>query len=92
MYDTLRKYDPDHLLLRITRQEAERGLVDFGRIEDMLARAGTRLDLCALPRPSPFAAPLLLEPGRIGVEGRGRADLVAEASARLMAEAGLDGL
>ena len=92
LYDTLRKYDPDHLLLRITRQEAERGLVDFGRIEDMLTRAGPRLDLCALPRPSPFAAPLLLEPGRIGVEGRGRADLVAEAAARLMAEAGLDGL
>jgi ATP-dependent Lhr-like helicase len=92
LYDTLRKYDPDHLLLRITRAEAERGLVDFGRIEAMLARVGGRIDLCALPRPSPFAAPLLLEPGRIGVEGRGRADLVAEAAARLMAEAGLDGL
>ena len=29
LYDTLRKYEPDHLLLRLTRQEAMRGIVDF---------------------------------------------------------------
>ena len=29
LYDTLRRYDPDHLLLRITADEARRGLVDF---------------------------------------------------------------
>ena len=42
LYDTLRKYDPGHLLLRITRAEAGRGLVDFGRIEEMLARSAGR--------------------------------------------------
>ena len=36
LYDTLLKYDPDHLLMQITRQEAMRGLVDFARIEDLL--------------------------------------------------------
>ena len=45
LYDTLAKYDPDHLLLRITRHEAMRGLIDFGRIEDMLARIDDRIDL-----------------------------------------------
>ncbi len=40
LYDTLIKYDPDHLMLRITREEAMRGLVDFGRIEEMLERTG----------------------------------------------------
>ena len=29
LYDTLAKYDPDHLMLDITRQEALRGLVDW---------------------------------------------------------------
>ncbi|MGB0957659.1 MAG: hypothetical protein ACPGUF_04220, partial [Litorivicinus sp.] len=38
LYDTLKRYDPDHLLLSITREEAMRGLIDFGRIEDMLTR------------------------------------------------------
>ncbi|MEC8667152.1 MAG: ligase-associated DNA damage response DEXH box helicase, partial [Pseudomonadota bacterium] len=36
LYDTLMKYDPEHLLMDITREEAMRGLVDFGRIEEML--------------------------------------------------------
>ena len=38
LYDTLRKYDPGHLMLEITRREAQRGLVDFDRIEAMLAK------------------------------------------------------
>ena len=33
LYDTLLKYDPDHVLMKITREEAMRGLVDFGRID-----------------------------------------------------------
>jgi ATP-dependent helicase Lhr and Lhr-like helicase len=89
LYDTLRKYDPDHLLLRITRDEAMRGMIDFGRVEEMLDRIGDRIDHIRLSRVSPLAAPLFLEPGRIPVEGAGRERLVAEAAERLMAEAGL---
>ncbi|MFV2038604.1 MAG: DNA ligase-associated DEXH box helicase, partial [Paracoccaceae bacterium] len=44
LYDTLCKYDPDHLMLKITRAEAMKGLVDFGRIEEMLARTRGRTD------------------------------------------------
>jgi ATP-dependent Lhr-like helicase len=89
LYDTLRRHDPGHLMLRITRQEAMRGLVDFGRIEAMLDRAGGRIDHLRLARVSPLAAPLLLEHGRIPVEGAARERLIAETAARLMAEAGL---
>jgi ATP-dependent Lhr-like helicase len=89
LYDTLRRYDPGHLLLQVTREEAERGLVDFGRIEAMLARVGGRIDALRLSRVTPLAAPLFLEPGRIPVLGEGRERMVAEAAARLMAEAGL---
>ncbi len=90
LYDTLRKYDPNHVLLAITRAEAERGLVDFSRIADLLVRVEGRFDLIHLDRPSPFAAPLLLERGRVPIKGQAR-DELAEAEARaLMRAAGLD--
>ncbi len=89
LYDTLVKYDPDHLLLRITRAEAMRGLVDFGRIEEMIARINGRIDLIRLPRVTPLAAPLFLEAGRTPVGGAGEERLLAEEAARLMEEAGL---
>ncbi len=89
LYDTLVKYDPDHLLLRITRTEAMRGLVDFGRIEEMIARTRGRIDLIRLPRVTPLAAPLFLEVGRTPVGGAGEERLLAEEAARLMQEAGL---
>ena len=92
LYDTLRKYDPDHLLMRITETEAMRGLVDFGRIEDFLARTEGRIDHVRLERVSPLAAPMLLEVGKVPILGEGRERLVAQEAAALMAEAGLDGL
>ena len=55
----------------------------------MLARVDGRIDLIRLPRVTPLAAPLFLEPGRIPVQGAGRERLMAEAAGRLMAAAGL---
>ncbi|SLN50852.1 ligase-associated DNA damage response DEXH box helicase [Roseisalinus antarcticus] len=90
LYDTLTRYDPDHLLLRITREEALRGLVDFGRIEEMLARTAGAIDHAPLDRVTPLAAPLFLEPGRVPVQASGAQRLMEEEAARLMAAAGLD--
>ncbi len=92
LYDTLAKYDPDHLLLDITRTEAIRGLIDFSRIEEMLARVSTRIDLVRLPRVTPFAAPLFLEMGRTPVEGAAQERLLAEESERLMQSSGLNAI
>jgi ATP-dependent Lhr-like helicase len=89
LYDTLVKYDPGHLLLDITKSEAMRGLVDFGRIEEMLDRINGRITLRRLKRVSPLAAPLFLEAGRTPVEGAAQERLLAEESARLMQAAGL---
>ncbi|MEM1273068.1 MAG: ligase-associated DNA damage response DEXH box helicase [Pseudomonadota bacterium] len=89
LYDTLRKYDPNHVMLDITRQEAMRGLVDFGRIEAMLERIGDRIDHVTLDRVTPLAAPLFLEAGRIPVKGLAERRLLEEEAARLMATAGL---
>ena len=89
LYDTLAKYDPGHLMLRITRAEAERGLVDFGRIEEMLERIGGRIDHMRLERITPLAAPLLLEVGKVPVAGQAEERLMAEEAARLMQASGL---
>ena len=90
LFDTLLKYDPDHVLMQITREEARRGLVDFGRIEEMLERTSGRIDHVVLDRVTPFAAPLFLEMGRVPVKGRAEERLLAEETARLMQESGLN--
>ncbi|MCZ0962006.1 ligase-associated DNA damage response DEXH box helicase [Paracoccus benzoatiresistens] len=88
LYDTLRRYDPDHLLLRVTAEEARRGLVDFDRIEEMLDHSPHH-DHRMLDRVTPLAAPLLLEFGRVPIAGQGRERLAEAEAAALMAEAGL---
>jgi ATP-dependent Lhr-like helicase len=65
--------------------------VDFGRIEDMLARIAG-IDHRRLSRVSPLAAPLFLEPGKVPIVGEGRERLMAAETERLMAEAGLSAL
>ncbi|KIC16044.1 ligase-associated DNA damage response DEXH box helicase [Leisingera sp. ANG-DT] len=92
LYDTLRKYDPDHLLMDITREEALRGLVDFGRIEEMLERTRGRITLRRLERISPLAAPLLLEVGKVPVKGAAEEKLLQQEAAALMQQSGLDKL
>ena len=90
LYDTLIKYDPDHLMLRITREEAMRGLVDFGRVEEMLERTRGRIDHQILDRVTPLAAPLFLEPGRVPIVGEGRERMLQIEAERLMDAAGLN--
>ena len=89
LYDTLYRYDPEHLMLQITREEALRGLVDFGRIEEMIGRVAGRIDHLRLPRVSPLAAPLFLEMGRVPVKGEAEERLLAQEAERLMEQSGL---
>lgn len=89
LYDTLRKYDPDHLMLRVTRDEAMRGMVDFARIEAMINRTGARITTRRLDHVTPFAAPLFFEVGKVPVFGSARERLLERAAERLMEAAGL---
>jgi ATP-dependent Lhr-like helicase len=66
-----------------------RGLIDFGRIEEMLDRTDARVDHVITDRVTPFAAPLFLEAGRVPVEGAGREALIQAEAEALMREAGL---
>lgn len=92
LYDTLLKYDPDHLMLRVTKEEALRGLVDFARIEEMLGRTKGRIDHVKTTRVTPLAAPMFFEMGKVPVFGAARDRLEEEAAARMAAAVGLSGL
>ncbi|RED18701.1 ligase-associated DNA damage response DEXH box helicase [Pontivivens insulae] len=89
LYDTLRRYDPDHLMLEITRDEAMRGLVDFDRIEEFLGRVRGRVDHVEAPHVTPLSAPLILEVGRVPVKGEAERRLLDEDIAAVLTEAGI---
>ncbi len=87
IYDVLRRHQPDHVLLRATRADAARGLIDLDRLSAMLARVNGRIRHLALSRVSPLAVPVLVEIGRERVADQADEEaLLAEAEA-LAAEA-----
>ena len=89
LYDTLARHDPGHLLLRVTRAAALRGMVDAERLGAMVAGFGGQIIVRRLAGLPPLAAPLLLEVGKVAVSGEGRERLMAREAAALMAAAGL---
>ena len=88
LYDTLRKHQPDHLMLDITREEALKGLVDFGRIEEMLDRV-THHEFRRLAQVSPLAAPLFLEVGKVPIKGEAQERMLMAEAESALAAAGL---
>ena len=86
LYDTLIKYDPDHLIMEATRREAMSGMVDFDRIEEMLTRVGGRVRLVRAQSVTPLSAPLLMEVSKMAVRGAAEERLLAEEADALMAE------
>ncbi len=89
IYDVLRRHQPDHVLLRATRADAAHGLIDIGRIADMLGRIKGRVRPVRLTRVSPLAVPVLLEIGRENVRSEGSDEALLEEAA-LIAEATTD--
>ncbi|MGE3395681.1 MAG: ligase-associated DNA damage response DEXH box helicase [Sphingomonas sp.] len=64
IYDVLRRYEPDHLLLKAAWEDAKTRLTDVSRLAALLDRAqGTMLHV-ALDRVSPLAVPALVLIGR----------------------------
>ena len=89
LYDTLVKYDPGHLLLKITKDEAMKGLIDFNRIKEMFDRIDNNIKHIDLPHVSPLAAPMLLEMGTVPIEGKAKELILKNEASLLMKEAGL---
>ncbi len=64
IYDVLRKYEPDHLLLQAAWADARERMTDVGRVADLLDRAAGQLVHVVLDRVSPLAVPVLVMIGR----------------------------
>lgn len=64
IYDVLRKYEPDHLLMEAAWADARARMTDIGRLGDLLDGAAERLRHVRLDRVSPLAVPVLVMIGR----------------------------
>jgi ATP-dependent Lhr-like helicase len=88
IYDALRKHEPDHILLRATRQDAAHQLADIRRLGELLRRAKGSIDYRRLDRISPLAVPVLLEIGKERVlDGTAEDELLDIAAQELIDEA-----
>lgn len=90
IYDVLRKYDPDHVLLRAARAEAAAGLTDIRRLADLLVSVQGRIRHVRLSRISPFAVSIIAGIGKEFVSGEELDQSLDEAVAELVAEAMAD--
>ena len=86
IYDVLKQYEPDHILMQAAFADAGEGYLDLKRLGGLLRRVKGRLVHKDLDHVSPFAAPVMLEMGRVRVEGEAEEAILADA-ARLIEEA-----
>jgi ATP-dependent Lhr-like helicase len=86
IYDVLRRYEPDHILLQVTRRDAERELLDLKRLSELLTRFQDRWLFMRLNRASPFSIPVLTDVRTEQVRGAGLEHLLAQASIQHEAE------
>ncbi|MFZ9394715.1 MAG: ligase-associated DNA damage response DEXH box helicase [Erythrobacter sp.] len=67
IYDVLRKYEPDHVLLEAAWADARARMTDVGRLADLLERSVRELVHVELDRVSPLAVPVMTMIGREAV-------------------------
>jgi ATP-dependent helicase Lhr and Lhr-like helicase len=80
IYDVLRKYEPDHLLIEAAWADARARMTDIGRLGDVLDTAAERLVHVKLDRVSPLAVPVMVMIGRESLpQGAADEELLLEA-------------
>ena len=82
IYDVLRKYEPDHLLLRAAWDDARTRLTELGRLVRLVDRAAATMVHVEVDRITPMAVPLMVIVGREAApEGTADEALLVEAEA-----------
>lgn len=90
IYDVLYKYERNHILLRAAQQDAMGGLIDTGRLGDMLVEMQGKIVVKTLEKVSPLAIPMILEIAREGASRKEAGDYYLEdLEQSLLAEVGL---
>jgi ATP-dependent Lhr-like helicase len=86
IHDVLKQYEPDHILMQAAFADAGEGYLDLKRLGGLLRRVKGRLIHRDLDHVSPFAAPVMLEMGRVPIQGEAEEAILADA-ASLIGEA-----
>jgi ATP-dependent Lhr-like helicase len=87
IYDVLRAHQPDHILLEAAFADAGEGYLDLKRLGALLARVKGKILHVDLPGVSPFAAPVMLELGRVPIVWEAQEAVLEDAAADLIADA-----
>lgn len=92
IYDVLYKYEPDHILLRAARQDANSGLIDISRLSDVLIEIQGKIKIKHLKRVTPLAIPMILQIARENLSRKQVGEYYLEDLEKsLLKEAGMDG-
>ena len=80
IFDVLKKYEPDHVLMEAAWADARARMTDVGRLADLLERSADELVHVELERVSPLAVPIMTMIGREAVpQGAVDEELLLEA-------------
>ncbi len=89
IYDVLRRYEPDHLLMRAAWTDARARMTELGRLARLVDRAAATMIHVELDRITPLAVPLMVIVGREGLPP-GSADEALLYEAESLAAAAMD--
>jgi ATP-dependent Lhr-like helicase len=91
IYDVLNKYEPDHILLRAARQDANGGLIDIDRLTNLLIEIQGKIVIRHLKRVSPLAIPMILQIARENISRKKAGDFYLEDLEKsLLSESGME--
>jgi ATP-dependent Lhr-like helicase len=86
IYDVLRRYEPQHLLLRAAWDDARRRMTELGRLVRLVDRASATMLHVETGRITPMAVPLMVIVGREALPPGAEADEVLLTQAEALAQ------
>ena len=89
IYDVLRRYEPQHLLLRAAWDDARRRMTELGRLVRLVDRASATMLHVETDRITPMAVPLMVIIGRESLPPGAEADEAILSQAEALAEAAM---
>jgi ATP-dependent helicase Lhr and Lhr-like helicase len=89
IYDVLRRYEPQHLLLRAAWDDARRRMTELGRLVRLVDRASATMLHVETGRITPMAVPLMVIVGREALPPGAEADEALLTQAEALADAAM---
>lgn len=91
IFDVLMKYEPHHILIRTSKEDAMRGLIDAGRLNRFLHDMNGKIKHVSLDKVSPMAVPLILQINRESLSKQDMSEnLLEDMEHEILTEAEID--